>query len=382
MQNNQTCENETSERLDLKENANNENNKGENTQIKNQKTNNEANTQNLNSELNIKTLNILGQIGNIKTLKAYSEMNGSCFQKSKTIKFYEENDKQFFVAYQKKEESNTKGFMLLYEQDDKIFGSLGYQYSGGCYTKSYIEEGDGCLCSFNSIDIGVSNNVDTSKCKRIFSCCYNSNGKCECKNPFSSCCTCEGGCKCHNPFSGCCSKENIKSGVKSATNEGCCCRFIKYLPCFSNSTDQIYLDVRFLNSYEDALNFKGGLYCGTIYLSSGSYLDDQYYGYEKVGKKYKLQIPFGFCCFGNKNSDINIIENDNGQINIKGTIKINNDNTNYYYEITFPDDSTPVEKIMIISTFLQYEYFCNKTFDSLILSYNIYNSSGITNDYN
>ena len=160
-----------------------------------------------------------------------------------------------------------------------------------------------------------------------------------CKGGFCTCCNCccfEGGC-CREP---CC-------------DNGCC-------PC--PDYENILLDVRFLNTIQEALDIPSGLYVSTLYNPFDCCgCIPQNIAYKKCGEKFALDNKL--CAFGNLELGILNLEN---KASVGNAIQYKSFCSDVQsYDLDFPKDALPLEKLLIISeifmfVFLKWDGFLNR----------------------
>ena len=158
---------------------------------------------------------------------------------------------------------------------------------------------------------------------------------------FCNCCCFKGGC-CTEP---CCEK-------------GC---------CGCPNYEKPLLDVRILNTLEEAFNMKAGLYVGTLYSPMdrcGCY--NKKIGYKKCGERFIMD--YACCACGGVQLDIlDMINN-----KVSGFIKqIKSCCCDVEaYEVDLPMDAFPLEKLMIISEIFMFVYckWDNSRKDEMIIT--------------
>ena len=215
---------------------------------------------------------------------------------------------------------NSLGYMLVYKASNVILGALGYQKNPICC----------CCCPFCDCCCDCFCDCEDCGCINCNKCCKK--GRC-CKGGFcpegGCCCFCEDGCCeegcCDDCFCDCC------------CNEPCCEKGCCSCPNF----ERFLLDIRFLNTMEEALDIESGLYVSTLYEPLNCFgLCPSRIGYKKCGERFAIKDK---CCPCNDISIIDLQKKENVG-NIKGLCKYEP-----AYEVDFPKDALPLEKLLIIS---------------------------------
>jgi len=163
-----------------------------------------------------------------------------------------------------------------------IFGALGYQLNPICCNMTCCD--DCCIC----------------RCTCCLCCtnCCQGGGCC-----LGGCCT-DQGCCC------CCDEPCCVGGCCTFCNccfEGGCCKD----PCFRNGCfacpnfEKILLDVRFLNSIQEALTINAGLYVSTLFTPYDCCgFSPKYFWYKKCGQKFAIENK----CFPACDTNLSIID--------------------------------------------------------------------------
>lgn len=173
-------------------------------------------------------------------------------------------------------------------------------------------------------------------------------------------------------FRGCCNKAECFCLCDDGFCQGGCCTICNcccfkdglckepifeygILPC--PNYIRILLDVRFVNSIEEALDVEGGTYVGTTTKPFKCSFTNSSYGYFKAGERFEI-VDAVFC---KGKYELDIINKTNGD----SCGKIIYTNPRYcgeeIFEVNFPDDASPLEKFMIISSLFMMDYdkcFC------------------------
>ena len=359
--------------------------------------------------LNIKQLNFFQILGNYEKVKIICNKK-KCEPLCHSTRSYQvlginENNEenQIMTASQEKLFCNSLGYMLVYKVNDVIFGTLGYQKNTNCSCGC----GDLCNCSDAKFDCGGCGFGD-GKCNCLGCICGCSEGKCDCnvcsdgdclgncckrcctnffdncckpKETNSSCCCCicelcqmlcsnnnncckNGGCFLGGCFAegGCCclcEDECCVGGCCLCCD--CCCfkgglchePFCKKGFCSCPNCENILLDVRFLNTIEEALNINGGVYVGTLYEPFNCFgLFPTNIGYKKCGERFAIENKC--CSFTNLDLGIIDLKKEEKVGNIKQIKQFCGDVENY--EVDFPKDDFPLEKLLIISEIFMFVF--------------------------
>lgn len=319
-------------------------------------------------DLNVKKLNFLQTLGSFDKVKILCSSQ-RCGAGCRTVRSYQvlgikDQNQENLIMTASQEELNcdSYGYMLVYRTNNIIFGTLGYQInppsclagccngccSGGCCTGCC----DGC-------------------CK---DCCCSCKGGCcsECCTCCQGCCQgggcCLGGCCLKQGCLCCCDDGCCKGGFCTCCNcccfEGGCCRE----PCCDNGCcpcpdfENILLDVRFLNTIQEALDIPSGLYVSTLYNPFDCCgCIPQNIAYKKCGEKFALDNKL--CAFGNLELGILNLEN---KTSVGNAIQYKSFCSDVQsYDLDFPKDALPLEKLLIISeifmfVFLKWDGFLNR----------------------
>lgn len=324
-----------------------------NLTLENQKQTQQNTQQNI--QLNVQTTKILEKLNTMKSLEIVQELNPCVelfkmctrnftvypLQKPVELQSTAQNQEQtskeepqkkelgepLFIASQDGKTCCSLGYMLLYKlPDSTIFGSLGYLLINDCC------KCDCCKC-------------ECCKCDFCCSCCEQKcceNGGC-----FLGGCCIYAGCCCCCPepccVGGCCKMCDCYCFEGGCCKEPCC----EYGCCPCPDCVRLYLDVRFLNTMEEALDINGGLYVGTV--NEPFSCCNNKFGYHKVGERFELTS-----C-GCTNS-LEIF--DNKKQACSGSIKwdVCRMSSKIEYEVNFPEDATAMEKLMILSSFFMFDY--------------------------
>jgi len=124
----------------------------------------------------------------------------------------------------------------------------------------------------------------------------------------------------------------------------------------------ILLDVRFLNTIQEALDIPSGLYVSTLYNPFDCCgCIPQNIAYKKCGEKFALDNKL--CAFGNLELGILNLENKTPVGNAIQYKSFCSDVQSY--DLDFPKDALPLEKLLIISeifmfVFLKWDGFLNR----------------------
>ena len=327
--------------------------------------------------LNIRIINFLQILGGYNKLKIVCQPQ-TClrccgFARShQVIGINDQGEENLIMtASQEALQSDSSGYMLVYKSNNVIFGSLGYQYNpihfdNGCCTGC-------CTCDCCT---GCCTGCCSGCCKGCTGCCDcgKENKKCCCAEccaafcePFTFCCThcCKDGGCC---VGGCCTEE----GCCCCCDDGCCiggCFTFCNCLCFAGGCcpgpccpkgccacpgyQRMLLDVRFLNTLEEALTRGAGLYVSTLYSPvdcCGCF--NKNIGYKKCGERFGLE---------NKHCVCNSIEL--AILDIKKKEEVGNIKQNKpcigpveSYDVDLPKDAFPLEKLLIISEIFMFVY--------------------------
>ena len=231
---------------------------------------------------------------------------------------------------------DSHGYMLVYRANNIIFGALGYQYNPICCESTGCSCNCGCTCCCCCCGCCLKKCCEGGGCC-VGGCCTNQGCCCCCEDPccvggccnFCNCCCFEGGC-CREP----------------CWKEGCCA-----CPNF----EKILLDVRFLNTIEEALNRNAGLYVSTIYYPYDCFcINPKYFGYKKCGEKFAIENK----CYPKCNTQLNIIDLEkNANVGIVQQRKTFCCDVQSF-DVEFPENALPLEKLLIISEIFMYS--CDK----------------------
>ena len=288
--------------------------------------------------LNIKTLNFLQILGSYTKIKIICNKKccGSNFSSVRSYQVLGINEEglenSIMTASQEELNCCTEGYMLVYKMNGTIFGTLGYQFNPRCN-----------ICGMTCCDNCCScDSCCKSCCSGCCDCCSNccNNGGC-CRGGCCQggcCCCCEDGC-CEGGFCTCCNCCCFEGGCckEPCCKKGCC-------PC--PNWEYILLDVRFLNTMQEALNQNAGLYVSTLYEPfSFCGCNPLFIGYKKCGEKYILDNK----CFPISNVQLAIRDLKTKEVvgNIMQTKPVCSDVQSY--DVDFPKDALPLEKLLIIS---------------------------------
>ena len=242
----------------------------------------------------------------------------------------------------------TSGYMLVYKTNNVIIGSLGYQSNLACPCGCSC-----CGCSCCCCDGCCKSKCCCSDCCQCCLCCNDccQNGGCfrgGCCTEKACCCCCEDGCC----IGGCCTFCNCCCFEGGCCNDPCCPKGCCPCPDYQ----KILLDVRFLNTLEEALNMQAGLYVSTLYSPVDICGFQQNIGYKKCGERFGLDYK----CFACDSLDLAILDLSNNQQvgNVHQNKSCCSDVESY--DVDLPKDAFPLEKLLIISeifmfVFLQFD---------------------------
>lgn len=299
------------------------------------------------ASLNVKIFGILPALNETKSILIKTELpcgNAVCMSKRNFSVYEKKGETVGKLLFTSSEDSDCcagDGYMLIYKNESgNVFGSLGYNFKknccccGDCFSECCKCESKSCCCS-------CCDGCCTNGGCFLGGCCINAGCCCCCDEPciekggICTCCNCfcfKGGC-CHSP---CC-------------EDGCC-------PC--PDFKHILLDLRFLNTIEEAYQLNAGVYVGTI-TSSVECFQASSYDYIKAGERFSIQ---DVCCGGSayemKIADKQTKE-EQGKINCTVPLFCGEE----LFDVVFPETATPLEKLMIISSLLMMDYNkCNALF--------------------
>ena len=300
-----------------------------------------------NSVLNIKQINFLQNLGNYNKIKILCD-NQSCFNSCHSSKIYRvfgvnENEKEclLMTASQEEIQCDSKGYMLIYRANNIIFGTLGYQYNPKCTCCEGCCEGS--CCCFECICCKCTCCLCTccTNCCKGGGCCL---GGCCAQG---CCCCCDDGCC----IGGCCTFCNCCCFDGGCCKEPCC----KNGCCPCPNFEKILLDIRFLNTFQEALNFDAGIYVSTIFTPFDCCgINPKYFGYKKCGERFGLENK----CFPYCNAELNIIDLEKkettGKVQQRKSFCFDVES----FDVDFPESALPLEKLLIISEIFM--YCCDK----------------------
>ena len=309
-----------------------------------------------NLVLNIRTINFL-QILNVYTKLKIICNKVSCavgcrsHRSHQVIGINEQGQENLLMtASQEELQSDSQGYMLVYKSPDNvIFGTLGYQYN----PKSQC---CGCNCAGCCVGCGGCEGC----CKKQEPCCSCCTGCCSC---CEDCCKNGGCCK-----GGCCTERGCCCFCEDGCCIGGCCTFCNCCcfeggccnePCFKDGCcpcpeyQNILLDVRLLNTIEEALTIEAGLYVSTLYSPINCCgCSEQYIGYKKCGERFVLEKK----CLAYNEIQLGII-------NLETKQQVGNAKQNKSfcgpvesYEVDLPKESFPLEKLLIISEIFMFVF--------------------------
>ena len=251
------------------------------------------------------------------------------------------------TASQEQIKCDSYGYMLVYRAfNNAIIGALGYQNNP--LMTCCVCGGSGCCCG-ECCSGCCSNCCCCCCCPCDCSCCTNccSNGGC-CVGGCcleGCCCCCEDGC-CVGGICNCCGCCCFHGGccVEPICPKGCCA-----CPNFQKPL----LDFRILNTLEEALNTKAGLYVSTLYSPvdcCGCYYKK--FGYKKCGERFALE---NVCCAcaGVQLEILDLLTNRVAGVakqfkNICCAVES--------YDVELPKEAFPLEKLLIISEIFMFVY--------------------------
>lgn len=227
----------------------------------------------------------------------------------------------------------SEGYMLVYRINETVIGALGYQYNRDCCGGCSCGGGGGCCencceCKCNCCDCSNCCKCDDCCCCKLCKCC-------------NDCCKCG---KCCKDGCCCCSTEGC---CENCCEKGCCC--CPEYCCYCPSCKTILLDLRFLNTIQEALNVNSGLYVCTFYNPLNCFrCSPEFIGHEKCGEKFAIDNKC-ISCYDTKYNIIDVRTKENIEIvgNIKQTKTCFCDVQSF--DIDFPKDAFPLEKLLIIS---------------------------------
>ena len=289
-----------------------------------------------NSNLNIKKINFLQNLGNYNKVKILCD-NQSCLDLFHSSRIYtvlginEKGEENILMTASHEEvKCNSRGYMLVYKANDIIFGALGYQLNPICCNMTCCD--DCCIC----------------RCTCCLCCtnCCQGGGCC-----LGGCCTDQGCCCCCDEpccVGGCCTFCNC------CCFEGGCCKD----PCFRNGCfacpnfEKILLDVRFLNSNQEALTINAGLYVSTLFTPYDCCgFSPKYFGYKKCGQKFAIENK----CFPACDTNLNIIDLEKNEA-VVGNVQQSKTFccSPRIFDVDFPENALPLEKLLIISEIFMY----------------------------
>ena len=288
------------------------------------------------SALNIRQINFLQNLGNYNKVKILCD-NQSCINLCHSSKIFrvlgineQGEDNLLMTASQEEVHCDSRGYMLVYRANNIIFGTLGYQINPR-YDTCTCCEGPGCECTCCLC------NCCTNCCKGG-GCCLGG-----CCVEQGCCCCCEDGCC----IGGCCTFCNC------CCFDGGCCRE----PCWKNGClpcpnfEKILLDVRFLNSLEEALRINAGYYVTTLFTPFDCCgISPKYFAYKKCGEKFGLENKCAPYC----DTELNIIDSEKKEA--VGKVKQNKTFCCDVreFDVDFPETALPLEKFLIISEIFMY----------------------------
>ena len=311
-----------------------------------------------NFNLNVKIIRFLQILGGYNKLKIICNLK-NCFigcrsaRSHQVIGINERGEEHLLMtASQEALQCDSYGYMLVYKSNDVIFGTLGYQFN-------QINNCNCCCCDCSCCDCSC---CDCSCCGG--GCC---GGCCKCESKKEKCCCeelctgccdcckdccqnggcfkggcCIGGCCCCWEdgccVGGCCTFCNCCCFAGGCCNEPCCEKGCCSCPDFQN----ILLDVRFLNTMEEALTKEAGLYVSTLYSPiTICGCGPSYIGYKKCGERFALEQK---CC--------KCISADLPIMDLVKKEQVGNAHQNSCvesYDVDLPKDAFPLEKLLIVS---------------------------------
>ncbi len=293
------------------------------------------------SMLNVKQINFLQNLGNYNKIRILCD-NQSCFSPCHSSKIFsvlginEKGEESLLMTAANEEvHCDSIGYMLVYRANNIIFGALGYQYNPICCE---ISSGCSCGCDCTCTCCACCACDCCTNCCKGGGCCV---GGC-CTNQ-GCCCCCEDGCC----LGGCCTCCNC-----CCFEGGCCKEPICKEGCFScPNWEKILLDVRFLNTIEEALNKMAGLYVSTIYTPYDCCgICPKYFGYKKCGEKFAVENK----CFPYCDTQLKIIDlekkSNAGNVQQRKTFCC----APQSFDVDFPENALPLEKLLIISEIFMY----------------------------
>ena len=336
--------------------------------------------------LNIRIIKFLEILGGYNKLIIRCKVNkcvSCCCRPSRTHEVFgiNQNGEEILLmtASQEQIECQSRGYMLVYRSfNNIIFGALGYQLNPIHIPFNCCDCCKGC-CS------GCCK-CDCCCCCCNGGCCCSDGSKCECFCcrccPCECCICCEDCCK----GGGCCVGGCCIEGCCCCCEDGCCvggCMNFCNCCCFKGGCctepccekgccgcpnyEKPLLDVRILNTLEEAFNMKAGLYAGTLYSPvdcCGCY--NKKIGYKKCGERFIMD--YALCACGGVQLDIlDMINN-----KVSGLVKqIKSCCCDVEgYEVDLPMDAFPLEKLMIISEIFMFVYlkWDNSRKDEMIIT--------------
>ena len=316
---------------------------------------------NLNIRI-IKFLKLLGQYNKLKIVCHKQSCADGCLGRScrsnrshEVIGINKKGEEHLIMtASQEDFESESYGYMLVFKSKGVIFGSLGYQINP-IYVKASpcCECKGGCSCSCCCCFCTEKENEKCCCAELCAACCFCFTHCCKdggccvggCCTEGGCCCCCEEGCCVGGCFT-CCNCLCFANGCCSnpCCKKGCC-------PC--PNYQKILLDVRFLNTMEEALTKDAGLYVTTLYSPvdvCGCF--NQNIGYKKCGERFALENK---CCSCN-NIDLAIMDltkkEQVGNAKQNKTVCFDVES----YEVELPKYAHPLEKLLIISEIFMFVY--------------------------
>ena len=305
--------------------------------------------QNLN--LNIKITNFLQLLGGYNKLKiiCHLEKCVACCRSGRSHQVIGINDQGeenlIMTASQEALQCDTSGYMLVYKTNNVIIGTLGYQLNPTCFC--------GCICKCSCCECkgGCCEKkgccADCCQCCQCCTDCCQNGGCCRggCCTEQGCCCCCEDGCC----IGGCCTFCNCCCFEGGCCNDPCCPKGCCPCPDYQ----KILLDVRFLNTMEEALNMQAGLYVSTLYSPvdiCGCFKKN--ISYKKCGERFGLDNK----CFACNSLDLAILDLSNNQ-------QVGNAHQNKScigdvesYDVDLPKGAFPLEKLLIISEIFMFVF--------------------------
>ena len=302
-------------------------------------------------ELNIHIINFLQLLGGYNKLKILCNKEScvSCLRSARSHQIIGINDQGeeqlIMTASQEEIKLCSSGYMLVYKSNNVIFGTLGYQInpSNDCCSCK-------CSCILGCCTGCCSGCCESQGCCTCCTCCSNccNNGGCflgGCCNEQGCCCMCEDGC-CIGGFCRCCDCCCFEGGCCKAPccKNGCC-------PC--PEYQKILLDVRLLNTMEEALSMQGGLYVSTLYHPVDCFgTCDSHIGYKKCGERFALNKKFCPC----KEVGLGIMDLKKKEEVGKAFQHKTCLGDVQSYDVELPKDALPLEKLLIISEIFMFVF--------------------------